>query len=282
MDSIDWDDVRYFLALARERSLSATARVLGVEHSTVARRIARFEKAFGVKLFNRMARGWVLTAEGQELSKRAARLEEDILSLKRVALNNPAHAGIVRISAPPAVLSCLVAPTLKALTTQYPEIILDMIGETRGADLTRGEADIALRMSDPVGDELVSSVVCSIEYALFGRKQWIGIPKSKCLFIGFRKENNFWQSDRMDEIVGDQGYIIRSNCPFTIRSTAAAGYGIAFLPRFLGEEDDQLVEIPIPNSPQSCPLHLVMQRDVRQAPRVRAVADYLAVALSRH
>ena len=112
MKTMQWDDIRYFLALARQGSLSATARLLAIEHSTVARRVSSLEEALGLKLFDRLPRGWTLTSEGQALYERACLLEEDMQALQRTALGQSALAGRVRVSAPPLLLNYFVLPHL--------------------------------------------------------------------------------------------------------------------------------------------------------------------------
>ena len=127
--------MRYFLVLAREGSLSAAARRLGVEHTTVARRADALEQSVGVRLFDRLPRGWRLTAEGQALAERAERMEQEAAGFARAAAGAGSLRGTVRISAPPTIASHVIAPNLTALRRQWPGIDVVLLGEKRNANL---------------------------------------------------------------------------------------------------------------------------------------------------
>lgn len=275
MDALQWDDVRYFLALSREGSLSATARTLKVEHSTVARRVSSLEQTLKVKLFDRLARGWVLTAEGEELAKQAALLEEEMLALWRAALGNTTLSGTVRLSAPPILLNDFLVPRLQCFREKYPDIDLELIGETRGADLMRGEADIALRMIEPTSPQLVARLLCDVSYNLYATPDWLQPADAEQVFIGFDEGSRHWQKIWLDNHVGRRRHALRTNDMRAMYHAALAGMGLALLPRFLADADPRLVVVPSLPEPLTCPLYLVMHSDVRRAPRIRATADFL-------
>ncbi|AKN66412.1 LysR family transcriptional regulator [Herbaspirillum seropedicae] len=275
MNTLQWDDVRYFLTLSREGSLSASARVLKVEHSTVARHVGNLEKTLRVKLFDRLARGWVLTTEGAELSKQAEQLEVEMHSLWRAALANTTLSGKVRVSAPPILMSDFLVPRLPAFQEKYPDIELEVIGEARGVDLTRGEADIALRMGEPVSPLLVARMLCNVSYSVYGIPAWLERPESERSFIGLDQESPCRQKAWLESQVDQRRYALRTNDIRAMCHAAMSGIGLALLPRFMVAEDTRLVAIPMPETPPPCPLYLVMHSDVRRAPRIRATADFL-------
>jgi DNA-binding transcriptional LysR family regulator len=275
MDSVQWDNVRYFLALSRQGSLSATARALKVEHSTVARRVSSLEESLSIKLFDRLARGWVLTAEGQELAKQATLLEEEMLSLWRAAMGNSSLAGTVRLSAPPLLLNEFLVPRLNEFARKFAEIDLVLIGETRGADLARGEADIALRMVAPTNSQLVTRRLGDVAYNLYAVRRWHEVDESEQAFIGFDDGTQSAQKAWLDNHVGERRFSLRTNDMRAMYHAAAGGLGIAFLPQFLAGTDPRLEPMPGPATPFTCPLFLVMHGDMRRAPRIRATADFL-------
>ncbi|MET0375834.1 MAG: LysR family transcriptional regulator [Rhizorhabdus sp.] len=281
MNGMDWDDLRIFLALARAGSLSAAARVLSVEHSTVARRLTRLEKTLRCKLFNRLARGWALTPEGRELEARAALLESKILSIRQGVLQTTDLAGPVIISVPPALLSTIIVPLLQDITRSHPDIDLQFIGEIREADLGRGEADIALRMSEPTAAELVTRVIGHISYGLYGTAAWLHVPADERRFIGFLPKERFFLAALLEEHVAGRRYVLRTNDIHVIKSAAIRGLGIALMADFFGANEPGLVPIDGPRQAFHQPISLVMQRDVRQSPRIRVVADFLAAKLRR-
>ena len=140
----DWEDIRHFVALAREGTLSAAARTLGVDHATVARRVAALEASTGLKLVDRRARATTLTEHGRRIAAVAAPMEEAAFALSRTAqAAKPGIDGEVTISAPPNFASAVIAPQLVRLRQQHPGIRIKLIGEKRKASLGRREADLA-------------------------------------------------------------------------------------------------------------------------------------------
>lgn len=275
MKSMQWDDVRHFLALSREGSLSATARVLRVDHSTVARRVTSLETALQTKLFDRMARGWLLTEKGQELARQASLLEEEMQALWRAASCHAALSGRVRISAPPLLLNEFLVPRLSGFTQKHPAIELELIGETRGADLNRSEADIALRMCMPTNAQLVARRLCQVSYMLYGLEKWRQAPEQEQVFIGFDRASLDWRKTWLELHVGPRRYALRTNSMRAMCHAALSGLGIALLPCFLARANERLGPVPGLAEPLTCPVYLVMHSDVRRAPRIRATADFL-------
>ena len=275
MDDLQWDDVRYFLTLSREGSLSASARLLKVEHSTVARHVDSLEKTLRIKLFDRLARGWVLTQDGVELFKRAELLEVDMRSLWRAAMANTTLSGTVRLSAPPILMSDFLVPRLTSFHGKYPDIELELIGETRGADLARGEVDIALRMVEPSGPELVARLLCKVSYNLYGIPAWLETPESDRTYIGLDHGSGSWQKNWLESFAGQDRFALRTNDMRAMYHATLSGIGLSLLPRFMVAQDSRLVPIPTPKTPPVCPLYLMMHADVRKAPRIRATADFL-------
>jgi DNA-binding transcriptional LysR family regulator len=280
---MQWDDVRYFLILARQGSLSATARLLQVEHSTVARRVTALEKALQLRLFNRLARGWQLTQEGQVLLEKAHALEDEMLALRRTAISSPVLAGRVRLSIPPQMMNYFVLPHLGPFRASYPSIELVMIGERRDADLLGGEVDIALRMAQPDGMGLVSRLLGNVSYTLFGTEIVRNLVQPDQVFIGFddsipQLPQKLW----LDSHVGTRGYCLRTNDMMAMCQAAAMGWGIALLPNFLAMREGRLKPIATSPMPPTAPVHLLMHHDVRLAPRVRATADFIIQLFQQH
>lgn len=282
MATLHWDDLRYFAALARHSSLSATARELQVEHATVSRRVSALEKALGLKLFDRLARGWRLTPEGLALLPRASVLEDEVEALRRAAQAQPSLTGSVRVSAPPALLSQIVLPELDAYCRQYPQIALTLIGERKGARLAQGEAEIALRMAEPKEPDLVKRSLGQVVYGLYGTRANCTLPEVNRRFIGFDERlPNLSQKRWLDEQVGDRRVVLRSNDIQAMCVAAAQGLGIAMLPRFLARTQPTLESLAVPSGPLRVGLNLVMHADVRRAARVRHTADWLVSLFER-
>ncbi len=276
--SLQWDDVRYFLALAREGSLSAAARRLGVEHTTVARRADALEQALGVRLFDRLPRGWRLTAEGNALAERAGRMEQEAAGFARAAAGAGSLRGTVRVSAPPTLASHIIAPNLATLRRQWPGIDLVLLGERRNANLMAHEADLAVRLSRPTSAALSTRPLGELGYGLYATPELLARPEAEWEFIGYDDTLRHMPQQRwLAAYAGTRRMILRCSDLAAIHRAALAGVGVAALPHFLAsaEMGTPLRRVPVSDPALQRPIWLVIHPDVRRSPRVRAVADGL-------
>jgi DNA-binding transcriptional LysR family regulator len=275
MEYLNWDDLRYFLAIVDTGSLTGAARKLRVEHTTVSRRVEALEKSLELRLFDRLPRQWQLTAEGENLVPGSRRLEDEALSLQRAAAGVAPLSGTVRISAPPVLASHLLVPLLGPLSAQLPGICLEVMAETRDANLSRREADIALRLSRPKSNGLAIRHLIDIGYALYGSKHYLAQRKSEqWAFVGY--DESLLQSPQqqwLEKIAAGRPFAFRSNDLNALLQAVRAGLGVGAMPHFLARNDPLLVLISPPECPVKRTLWLVMHPDVRRSPRVRAVAD---------
>lgn len=153
---LDWDDLRFFLAIARHGSLSAAARDLRVAQSTAGRRLAALEATLGVRLLNRTPEGYVPTLAGQDVRRQAERLEAEALALQRnVGGRDTRLAGLVRVTCAEAVASHILAPCFAALHRRHPDIMIELLPGTRELSLSRREADISVQLARPDQHDLV-------------------------------------------------------------------------------------------------------------------------------
>ncbi|MGR9584920.1 LysR family transcriptional regulator [Pandoraea sputorum] len=273
---LQWDDIRYFLELARVGSLSGAARNLSVEHSTVARRVEALEQSLGVKLFDRLPKGWSLTLEGETLARQASRLDDEVQAFSRAAVGVSSLNGTVRISAPPVLASHLLVPRLAELRSQWTNIDLEVIGESRDANLSRGEADLAIRMSRPTAQGLVARRIGEMGYGLYAAHGYADRPRPEWEFLGYDENLSQVPQQRwLDQIAGDRRFVFRSNDLAALLHAARAGLGIAALPRFLAAHDPALCLLSDHPCSTVRQLWLVMHPDVKRSPRVRLVADLL-------
>jgi DNA-binding transcriptional LysR family regulator len=183
----DWEDIRHFATLAREGTLSAAARVLGVDHATVARRVAALEASTGLKLVDRRPRTTTLTEDGKRIAAVAAPMEEAAFALGRAAqAAKPRVDGVVTVSAPPNFASSVIAPRLIRLHHQHPGIRIRLMGEKRQASLSRREADVALRLLRPVETGLLVRRIGSFGFSLYGAPAYLEkTPPHAFAFIGY-------------------------------------------------------------------------------------------------
>ncbi len=162
---LDWDDLRFFLALSRHGSLSAAARELRVAQSTVGRRLASLEASLGVRLLNRTPDGYAPTQAGESVCAYAECLEAETMSLERdVGGRDASMVGLVRMTCAETVATHVLAPLLASLQIQEPEIMIELIPNPRELSLSKREADIAVRLKQPDQHDLVVRRIGTIAF----------------------------------------------------------------------------------------------------------------------
>lgn len=274
----DWEDLRHFVTLAREGSLSAAARVLGVDHATVARRVAALEADTGMKLVDRRARSYVLTHTGRRVADTAAPMEDAAFAVERTALAAKASLrGDITISSPPSLTNALIAPHLLRLRQRHPGIRLTLIGEKRAASLNRREADIAVRLSRPTEPGLIARKVGSFGFSLYGSPQYLKeTPPSAFAFIAYdRSMDDSPQQKWLKAIVASREIVLYSSDLENQTAAARVGIGLALLPHFIGDPEPGLRRCTIASNAVRRDVWLVVHRDMRAAPNVRAVMEFL-------
>ncbi len=184
-----WDDVRFFLAVARAGSLSGAARVLRVGHMTVGRRIALFEKRLGVTLFSRTPDGFVTTSTGEAILRQCTAMETAALDLERVAAGRDSLVkGSVRVTTTEALAHHVVAPAIAAVRRAHPELRVDLVAGVRSLDIARREADLAIRFARPQASELVCRKLGEVGFSLYASQRYLakaGVPKRGQGLAGF-------------------------------------------------------------------------------------------------
>jgi DNA-binding transcriptional LysR family regulator len=282
--NLDWEDVRYFVALARDGTLSATARRLRVNHATVARRISSLEARLGRPLFDRRANGYALTAEGKAVLDEARSMDEAALSVLRRLDTGTELSGLVRLSVGRVLAERFLIERLETFHARYPEIDLEVIGGSRVVSLARREADIALRYGSPKDSELVARRVARISFGLYASPAYRDQidAGNRPAFIGFDEESDFiaeavWLARQF----GDRRFSFRTNSQTTQAAAARAGYGVALLPRYVAADDQGLVRVSLGGRLPERDVWLLIRRDLKNVPRVRAVADYLIDVFQR-
>ncbi|HTH16036.1 MAG TPA: LysR family transcriptional regulator [Magnetospirillum sp.] len=277
---MNWEDLRHFVVLARSGSLSEASRQLGVDHTTVARRVGALEAALGVRLVDRLPRAYCLTEDGRRIAALGEKLEDDAFAVLRAArAADPSPSGCVRVSAPPVFASTLLAPRLPILRTRHPGIVVELVGESRSADLDKREADLALRLSAPQGDSLVARKLGELTYGLYASPFFDGEPA----FVAYDDSlDHVPQQAWLHRVAADQPIVFRANDVASLAAAARAGVGIAVLPDFLARGDSHLRKWPAPADlpPPRRSLWLVVHDDLRRSARIRAVMDFLAEAVA--
>jgi len=290
---LDWNDLRYFLAVAREGSTLAAARTLRTSQTTVARRIAALERALGIQLFEKRQAGYVLTPPGEELLGRAEAVEASADAFAEAASAGARDiSGTVRVTSEELYALSLISPLLRDLHEQHPEIIVEV--DTTGAlrDLGAGEADIALRSSSheqPAG--LVGRRLCIDDWTLYcsrdyaerhGRPTTAAELKRHAIVGGGGAK--LWQHYQawLKSLDLEDRVAMHHASSTGLLSAIRSGFGVAVLPCIVGDADPDLIRCIPPRADHGRVLWLLTHERVRQTPRVRAVIDFLYERLSAH
>ncbi len=168
---MDWEDVRFFVALARHGSLSATARALRVNHATVARRISALEDALRIKLFERLPTGYELTAGGRSALQAADAMESAAVGLSQLKPEG-SLTGLVRVTSTPSLAETFLIPRLFELHQQHPQLDLEITAERRSLSLKRYQSDIALRFARPEQGDITARRVVNMTYRFYATPAW--------------------------------------------------------------------------------------------------------------
>lgn len=271
----DWEDLRHFSAFVRGGSLSAAAKELSVDHATVARRIASLESSLTLKLVDRRARAYVLTADGQRVGEYAERMTASSFALEHFAgAGQQQVQGEVVLSAPPAFLGSLIALHVGTLTQRHPDLTLRLVGSKTRASLARREADIAISLTRPRESTLVVSLLGHLDYALYAAADYLDASTQR-RFIGYDdSQAKSIQQRWLIEQSGTTAFVVRSNDLRIQALAAAGGAGIVCLPAFIAAEHG-LVRVDPAMATLKVAVWMAVHEDVRNTPRIKAVTDFI-------
>jgi DNA-binding transcriptional LysR family regulator len=280
----EWTDYRYFLAVARDGSLSAAARRMRVNQTTVGRRLAALEAAVGVRLFDRTPDGYALTAAGEGVRADLERVEAGLLAVERRLAGGDARIdGVVRIATPETFAIMFIVPNLQALRSRHPRLSLDLVSGIDTRDLGRREADLAVRVGAPPRQpNLVARRLGVVRFALYAAPSYLarrGRPRPQG---GLRGHEIVAYGGEMSRVpiarwINQQGrraeVAFRANTIAAVHAAVAGGLGLGVLPSVLAGRD--LVRVASVAAGSS-PVWMVIHQDLVRNARIRAVAQFLA------
>ncbi|NUO76747.1 MAG: LysR family transcriptional regulator [Lysobacter sp.] len=276
--SLAWDDYRYILAVGRAGSLNGAAKRLGVSHPTVFRRVNAIERSLGARLFERAREGYTATATGEEVIAVAAEIEQRIEATERRLSGLDAQpAGTLRVTTVEALLYGLMPPLLARFRKAYPRIVLELAADNAARDLSRREADVALRPGGQPPDTLVGRKIATIAAAVYR-------PRGLKLRANAALDEQDWvvPDDSLSHIAmaqwgirhgHHQRAVLRSNSLLALRDAVAAGIGMAVLPCHLCDGDKRLVRVGEPIPELRSDLWLLTHPDLRRSARVKVFLD---------
>lgn len=280
----DWNDLRYFLAVARGGGLTHAASALGVSPATVSRRIDAFEEALGIKLFIRRQTGYLLTDDGERMQESALPVEQAMLAFGRQTQDVAdvgCWSGNIRVACPELVAAHWITPRLDEFFLKYPGLRVELIVGLEQVNLSRRDADIAVRFVAPSKDEegdYIGHALAHLPFAAYRsaahavdvadwrtlphiswNESWSHLPMAKWLATTFPK----------------QPPVIASNSLNLQYIGACAGLGVVVLPTFVGDNDARLMRVEPNQLVTSRSLWLVFHRDLRGSERLSAMRNFL-------
>lgn len=288
---IDWGDLRFVLAIARTGSALRAAQTLGVNQTTVTRRMADLEAAIGAALFERKQSGYHLTPLGRRVAEAAARIEDEVNGLvNSIGADQRALSGRVRVTTPEMLANLLITPWLKAFRKEHPSITVELIADDRHLDLARGEADVALRATirrpEPLhGAGIVARKLARVGWSVYCSRAYAeehGAPRSlEALdghpIVALDESMAHLPGPRLLARMAAHSRIsARSNNLTNLVLTLKAVQGIATLPCIGGDADPELVRCLPPIAELESDLFLVLREEVKSSTHVRAFADSIA------
>jgi DNA-binding transcriptional LysR family regulator len=283
--NLAWDDFRLIKAIADVRSLPAAAALLGVNHSTVFRRLGQIEEALGAKLFERHRSGYTLTTVGEEMVALAQRVDEDITAFtRRIAGREIAPAGELRVTTNDSLLIHLLTPLFVRFRKTCRDVSLDVVLANQELNLSKRDADVAIRATDHPPENLVGRRVATIAWALYGRaddfpdpqaidweslydRDWVSLGDNLAALKAVKFVHEHVAPERI-------GYKV--NTVLGLAEAVEQGLGISHLPCFIGDARPGLVRLGPPNPEFSAGLWLLTHPDMRHSPRVRVFLDFIA------
>jgi DNA-binding transcriptional LysR family regulator len=281
---VDWDALQVFLAVARAGRISAAARRLHVEHTTVSRRLAALEAELGVPLFYRTASGYVLTAHGHNVLSSAETMEGAAIAVAaRAREKSAAVAGRVRLALPPEFASHWLAPKLTAFRTMHPQIELQVLVGTRQRNLWRGEADLAVQSPRPRQQGLIAVRIARTTLALHAAKSLLGNEKIRISgpdsmrglsLLTYTSSFDMLQDAKWFQALATSSAVsLTTNSTHALLAAARARVGVAVLPRFVARQHDDLVAVS--DNVAEHDVWLITHPEFRRDPKVRATVDFL-------
>jgi DNA-binding transcriptional LysR family regulator len=294
MQPLAWDDFRLVRAIADQRSLGGAAEALGVNNSTVFRRLNALEDHLGVRIFERARSGYLLTSAGEEMVALATRMAESIIEFeRRIAGQDVRPSGELRVTTTDTIFSHLLAPLFCSFRQRFPEITLDFVIDNRALNLSRRDADVAIRASVDPPQTLIGRRVATIAWSAYASNaflaenrpdlssieamarppaRWIGLGDPLSTTAGGR-----WvAANVMPECVH-----VKVNMISTLASAICAGLGMGLLPCFIGEQMPNTQRIDAIRPASDTGLWILTHPDLKKAARVRAFLDFFGSELTK-
>jgi DNA-binding transcriptional LysR family regulator len=285
---LSWDEFRLVKSIAEARSLIGAAELLGVNHSTVFRRLAAVESAVGARLFDRSRAGYEPTSAGEEMIALASTMAESVLEFeRRVAGRDIKPTGELSVTTPEAIGQHFMPAIVAQFQAQNPGIVVELILSNQSLNLSRRDADIAIRLTNDPPESLVGRRICTGRWAVYCRRDLItelgSEPIDSVAFIGF--SDNFVSAPGrrwIEANVPPERLVAKANSAHCLLQLALLGFGATLLPCFLGDRSPDLTRVGNLLPELDLGLWMLTHSDLRRSARVRAFMDFAGAELTKH
>lgn len=286
MQHINWDNLRYVLMVANKGSISAAARELEVNRTTVLRRIDKFQQDLNCRIFDRADTGYVLTPEAEKMIAAAREVENTLFNMQRqIAGHELKLEGELRVTTTDSFVLSLLGPHLASFARKHPHIVVDLLVTNDVLDLNRRDADVAIRPTRQPDARLIGQRLCDVEFGVYASpevaKSWQPGGDSNSRWIGFADSLLATPIGAWFDVAVDSRQIcMRCDSFVSIRVAAEAGIGFAILPRFLGDDSDNLESLDLDTSEVTAGLWILTHPDLMRSARVNAFVEHISEALA--
>ena len=286
MQHINWDNLRYVLVVAQKGSIAAAARELGVNRTTVLRRIDAFQENLGCRIFERSKSGYVLTLEAEKIIDAAQEVESTLFNIQRQIEGRELRLeGELRVTTTDTLVVSKLGPHLASFHRKHPHISVTVGITNNILDLTRRDADIAIRPTKEPEPPLVGRRVTDVHFGVYGSADYLhtfsGTTLEQHQWIGFDPSLQTTLPGKwLDSKFPDVKICFRSDSFVGLKIAAENGLGLALLPHYLGDSSRLLHRLPAPTEDLTTGLWLLAHPDMIRSARVNAFMHHFGEALA--
>ena len=287
MQHINWDNLRYVLMVSEKGSIAAAARELGVNRTTVLRRIDTFQHHLNCRIFERSDSGYILTPEAERMIGAAREIENTLFDMQRqIAGRELRLEGELRVTTTDTLMVSLIGPHLASFYRKHPHIVVDIVMTNNILDLSRREADIAIRPTQSLEAPLVGRRVSNVHFGIYASPGYLDLCHASNLtehqWIGFDTSLQSTQPGKWLEVnVPKERICMRGDSFIALKIAAENGIGVALLPHYLGNSSAQLQRLPVPVRELTTGLWLLTHPDLFRSSKVHAFMDHFEEGINR-
>lgn len=274
---MNWDDLRLFLAIARTGSISGAARHLGVQHSTVSRRIRQFEDKLGTRLIDRKNGHYELTSAGEHLKEASQRIESEVLAVDgNLVGKDTQQVGPLKVAALNNMASTILMPMFASFNRKLPQVELHIIVSNIDASLSQREADVAIRLTNTPSETLVGKRIVTVASCIYGSRDYLSqVKKQNCTPRWIGVECCSFHKTWTRQLCQEHSHHFYSDDTQLTQAALREGMGVSILPCFMGDTDPHLQRYGEPDPDFNLGLWVLLHPDLKRTSRVLAFREHI-------